>query len=105
MNARCSICGDAYGTRYVCAECRADPANVDWVEGREDSVATTPTSFAGTPWGGANESRLDSIKSAIEVDPLASNADIARATGASVARVSEVRRASQPSRRRPIIRK
>lgn len=35
-NPKCCICGDAYGTRFVCTPCAADPANVDWVEGNEE---------------------------------------------------------------------
>lgn len=31
-HAPCAVCNDAYGTRFICAECRADPANCDWLE-------------------------------------------------------------------------
>jgi hypothetical protein len=44
-NPRCVICGDARGTRYVCAPCKADPANVDW---RESSALEL---VAGEPRG------------------------------------------------------
>lgn len=36
MIPQCSCCGNAYDTRWLCADCRADPANADWYEGRED---------------------------------------------------------------------
>jgi hypothetical protein len=29
---QCRICGDAYNTIRVCDACKADPANVDWIE-------------------------------------------------------------------------
>lgn len=35
MNPRCVVCGDARGTRWMCATCRVDPANDGWSEGRE----------------------------------------------------------------------
>lgn len=47
-HAPCAICDDAYGTRFVCASCRADPANADWCERSEfevldgDGVAPEP---------------------------------------------------------------
>lgn len=47
----CCICGDAYGTRFVCAPCRSDPANADWVEGQEVIVASVERASDPTPWG------------------------------------------------------
>ncbi len=47
---RCEICADAYGTRYVCAPCRVDPANDAWGVGREKSVAETHQDAQPTPW-------------------------------------------------------
>lgn len=38
IDPACCICGNAYGTRHVCDPCKADPANVDWVEAREDEA-------------------------------------------------------------------
>ncbi len=47
---RCEICSDAYGTRYVCAPCRADEANDGWSVGREASCAEIHQDAKPTPW-------------------------------------------------------
>ncbi len=41
---RCACCGDAYGTRWLCPACAADPANASWAEAdeAETSSATPP---------------------------------------------------------------
>lgn len=31
-HAPCVVCTDAFGTRFMCADCRADPANASWTE-------------------------------------------------------------------------
>lgn len=38
MITRCAICGDGYGTRYICPRCRAEPANHEWRESSEREV-------------------------------------------------------------------
>jgi hypothetical protein len=47
-NSRCSCCGNAYGTNYLCKPCREDPANVDWYEGEEVSLAYVEASAASS---------------------------------------------------------
>lgn len=50
---RCSVCGDAYGTRFVCAPCRLDPANARWSEAPKGEVLYERLPEAGgrMPWG------------------------------------------------------
>lgn len=37
MSRPCVICDNAYGTRYVCQACQADPANDGWREARNET--------------------------------------------------------------------
>jgi hypothetical protein len=49
----CSVCADAH-TNYVCARCRADPANDGWVEESPDLLAA----LGPRPWESAPARRL-----------------------------------------------
>lgn len=88
MSARgCSICDDAYGTRWVCPTCAGDPANSGWVEGRADELECASVE-GGKPW--MPPPKFEAIARAVARRPDATLAEIARETGASVRRVREV---------------
>lgn len=56
MKLQCAICENSYSSRFVCAKCKVDPANVDWREGNEslsnfsDVENTLSTEGEEVPW-------------------------------------------------------
>ncbi len=94
IDPRCEICADAYGTRYVCAPCRADKANDGWVVSREDSRSEPSADINPTPWNEGEVQELSVMFRRITKLLLTklSMAEIARRTGCSVAYVRKVRK-------------
>ncbi len=94
VDRRCEICADAYGTRYVCAECRADPANEGWAEEREEAVSDVLAIAAVEPMPWNEDARelplMFKRVARLLITPM-SYAKIADCLGCSVAYVRRVR--------------
>jgi hypothetical protein len=88
----CAIHDDAYDTKYVCEECKADPANAGWIEGAE--VARPPTNHdQPVRWGEGSKcwqpSRLFRRIAGLLAEGL-SRREVARRVGCSVTYVQKV---------------
>ncbi len=49
FDPKCACCGNAYGTRWLCVPCAADPANAGWAEADEVELSwPSPPDDRGT---------------------------------------------------------
>lgn len=100
---RCAICSNAYGTRYICGDCRKDPANKDWVETNGDNSTTNPREVrvphiyeedAPAVFDGARrDNGFSEVERAVALGLLMgrSNADIARSLDLTRERVRQIK--------------
>lgn len=90
---RCEICGDAYGTGRVCAACREDPANRDWVASREPSVEVRDTDDVRAAYERPTREFTETERAVARGIAMGlTDAEIARALGVTRQRVGQVRR-------------